>query len=87
MCIPKRIQHTIHTLIFNPLSANPTKWPNTLKQFVGKLRDFIEIMMQYIANHCVISNRCFTNLCSSQVPVQIFHYFFTFQVISTTKSG
>ena len=19
----------------NPLSANPTKWPNTLKQFVG----------------------------------------------------
>ena len=22
---------------FNPLSANPTKWPNTLKQFVGKL--------------------------------------------------
>ena len=22
---------------FNPLSANPTKWPNTLRQFVGKL--------------------------------------------------
>ena len=22
---------------FNSLSANPTKWPNTLKQFVGKL--------------------------------------------------
>ena len=22
---------------FNPLSANPTKWPNTLNQFVGKL--------------------------------------------------
>ena len=21
----------------NPLSANPTKWPNTLKQFVGNL--------------------------------------------------
>ena len=21
----------------NPLSVNPTKWPNTLKQFVGKL--------------------------------------------------
>ena len=21
----------------NPLSANPTKWPNTLKQFIGKL--------------------------------------------------
>ena len=23
----------------NPLSANPTKWPNTLKQFVGKIAD------------------------------------------------
>ena len=22
--------------VFNLLSANPTKWPNTLKQFVGK---------------------------------------------------
>ena len=22
----------------NPLSANPTRWSNTLKQFVGKLR-------------------------------------------------
>ena len=22
---------------FNPLSANPTKWLNTLEQFVGKL--------------------------------------------------
>ena len=29
------ILHQIY--IFNPLSANPTKWPNTLKQFVGKL--------------------------------------------------
>ena len=25
------------TVFLNPLSANPTKWPNTLKQFVGKL--------------------------------------------------
>ena len=24
-------------LMLNPLSANPTKWSNTLKQFVGKL--------------------------------------------------
>ena len=23
--------------VLNPLSANPTKWSNTLKQFVGKL--------------------------------------------------
>ena len=25
------------TLVFNPLSANFTKWSNTLKQFVGNL--------------------------------------------------
>ena len=24
--------------LINPLSANPTKWSNTLKQFVGKSR-------------------------------------------------
>ena len=23
--------------VLSPLSANPTKWPNTLKQFVAKL--------------------------------------------------
>ena len=23
--------------VFNPLNANPTKWSNTLKQFVGNL--------------------------------------------------
>ena len=26
-----------YLLNFNPLSANPTKWSNTLKQFVGNL--------------------------------------------------
>ena len=25
----------LDAMIFNPLSANPTKWSNTLKQFVG----------------------------------------------------
>ena len=28
---------TIIVYIVNPLSANPEKWPNTLKQIVGKL--------------------------------------------------
>ena len=27
----------IKCMHFNPLSANPTKWSNTLKQFVGNL--------------------------------------------------
>ena len=26
-----------HAAFFNPLSANPTKWSNTFKQFVGNL--------------------------------------------------
>ena len=28
---------TLPIYFFNPLSTNPTKWSNTLKQFVGKL--------------------------------------------------
>ena len=28
------------TMPVNPLSANPTEWSNTLKQFVGKSRVF-----------------------------------------------
>ena len=26
---------SVKNVIFNPLSANPTKWSSTLKQFVG----------------------------------------------------
>ena len=29
------------TAIINPLSANPTKWSNTLKQFVRKIRGVV----------------------------------------------
>ena len=35
MLINRKISVGLENL--NPLSANPTKWPNTLKQFVGKL--------------------------------------------------
>ena len=31
------LTHVLPNLRFNPLSANFTKWSNTLKQFVGKL--------------------------------------------------
>ena len=27
----------VNIIVINPLSANPTKWSNTLKQFVGNL--------------------------------------------------
>ena len=30
-------QYKLTTGDINPLSANPTKWSNTLKQFVGRL--------------------------------------------------
>ena len=29
------IKNTNKMIVFNPLSSNPTKWLNTLKQFVG----------------------------------------------------
>ena len=31
----------IHGGLLNPLSINPTKWSNTLKQFVGKSRRIV----------------------------------------------
>ena len=31
------VENNKSVLTFNPLSANPTKWSNTLKQFVGNL--------------------------------------------------
>ena len=33
----KKIQLVVTELFINPLSAKLTKWPNTLKQFVGNL--------------------------------------------------
>ena len=35
--VSKRFFFIKEQVYFNPLSANPTKWSNTLKQFVGKL--------------------------------------------------
>ena len=35
--IPLIVNSGENTRRINPLSANPTKWSNTLKQFVGKL--------------------------------------------------
>ena len=33
----KNVENKAMFKYFDPLSANPTKWPNRLKQFVGKL--------------------------------------------------
>ena len=38
LIVLRTILFAIRVLLdLNPLSANPTKWPNTRKQFVGKL--------------------------------------------------
>ena len=34
--------------LFNPLSANPTKWSNTLKQFVGKLTNCLSVFDHFV---------------------------------------
>ena len=34
----ERVKYILNILLFNPLSANPTKWSSTLKQFVGSSR-------------------------------------------------
>ena len=32
-------------IMINPLSANPTKWSNTLKQFVGKSQQIVSVCL------------------------------------------
>ena len=36
------------TLSFNPLSSNPTKWSNTLKEFVGKSRRIVWVFDHFV---------------------------------------
>ena len=45
--------------VFNPLSANPTKWSNTLKQFVGNLpTNCLSVFDHFVGlAHKVLSNR------------------------------
>ena len=35
-------------IIFNPLSANPKKWSNTLKQFVGNLTNCLNVFDHFV---------------------------------------
>ena len=34
--------------LLNPLSANPTKWSNTLKQFVGKADQLFSVFDHFV---------------------------------------
>ena len=63
--------------VFNPLSTNPTKWSNTLKQFVGKL----PTNCLSVFDHFVIL------ALKGLIPFQLkhlkkFHLFFTFPRIN-----
>ena len=42
------MQSPEYLLSFNPLSANPTKWSNTLKQFVGNFESQDELKSRKI---------------------------------------
>ena len=43
LTIDDRVCQCISAMTFNPLSANPTKWSITLKQFVGKLTNCLSM--------------------------------------------
>ena len=59
------------TAHFNPLSANPTKWPNTLKQFGGKLLKGLskEKLLSLLA---VFETKKRTLLCGKRLKASIF---------------
>ena len=39
---------------FNPLSANPKKWPNTLKQFVGVFDHSVKLVHKELKMYFVL---------------------------------
>ena len=45
--------------VINPLNANPTKWPNTLKQFVGKLPTNCLSVFGHFVNLVLKGLRCY----------------------------
>ena len=46
----KKTNYNAKITEINPLSANPTKWPNTLKQFVGNLPTNCLSVFRYFPN-------------------------------------
>ena len=50
----RKIENIEKYWLLNPLSANPTKWTNTLKQFVSNLQ-FPDKLFEYVWPFCDIS--------------------------------
>ena len=61
--------------LFNPLSANPTKWSNTLKQFVGKCRHMAKHtcgvhtarFLKYVWPFINIMNKSYRKICCNSI--------------------
>ena len=48
--------------IINPLIADPTKWPNTVKQFVGKWPNTLKQFVGKLPTNCLSVVGRFVNL-------------------------
>ena len=52
-------KYTLHEMVntfnsLNPLSANPTKWSNTLRQFVGYCNNFVGLALKGLTLSCIM---------------------------------
>ena len=65
------------TGLFNPSSANPTKWPNTLKQFVGKLPTNCLSVFDHFVKSAL---RGLNYLLKEKTVSKYFRYFSCFEV-------
>ena len=74
----------LFSLIFEPLSANSTKWSNTLKQFVGKLPTICFSAFDYFVGPEIKGLRAYTlsrfqYLINEQV--EVFFYSILYSVL------
>ena len=75
-------------VVFNPLSANPTKWLNTLEQFVGKLP--VPAWHRLGSKNAVFDHLRFYEIKSEYCFLSNLHFFYirtgsrVFQALATT---
>ena len=73
---PTKTFITLRLSQVNPLSANPTKWPNTLKQFVGKLPTNCLSVFGHFVNLALKGLRSLYGKTSRTVALSIIEKFF-----------
>ena len=58
--------------ILNPLSANPTKWTNTLKQFVGKLpTNYLSVIGHFVGLALIVHLYSFVQLWATALKAHL----------------